>query len=134
MKYLLIFQFLLCSLNSVSSRSLFVINEGSIPIEFIAWKDSKIIHHHIMPPGTKLKINEIGSGVLIQYKFVGYVPSDNFTPSPGCCQHQKVLNNGFMEFLANKEHLSQHENWLESFGPFTIHFKFHIEIDHSNRA
>ena len=78
MKYLITLAFFLCSL-VIESRPLTIINESNIPIDVIIWKDSKIIHHHVMNPNDQVTVEDVGHGLLLQYFVTGLriqIPKD----------------------------------------------------------
>lgn len=110
MKNLIVFVFLFFALN-LTSRPLTIINGSNIPIDVIVWKDSKVIYHQILNPSDQIKFDDIGYGLLLQYKLIGATVNDGLTKG---CNHIRILDDGYLETRLDPDHLSKHESW---FGP-----------------
>lgn len=93
---------LLCLL----TRPFTLVNHAHADIEVMVWKDSKLIHHHTMRHNDRLKIVDIGSGILFQFTW-----NDNCRIYPFNCPHIKSFDNGWYELTIDAKHLSEEESW-----------------------
>jgi hypothetical protein len=105
MRNLLVFLFLLFASN-LDARPLTIINKTNLPYDVILWKDSKIIFHHVMQPGNEVTIEDIGFGLLMQFKVFGYDLVG--TDTDYSCKHMKHLSSGYDEVELNDRHFDQH--------------------------
>lgn len=114
-KLFLILLFLCVSIIGYS-RSITICNRSNVPIEVIIWKDSRIIHHHVMPVGNELTIN-IGYGLLLQFRVNGIKYTDARSTM---CSHARLLDDGWVEVKLDSEHFAQHEKWYTHIEKFSI--------------
>jgi len=109
MKNLIVFVFLFFALN-LTSRPLTIINGSNIPIDVIVWKDSKVIYHQIMNPSDQIKFDDIGDGLLLQYKLIGVTVNDGL---PRNCDRFHILDNGYIEVELNSKFFANLEPWFK---------------------
>lgn len=118
MKHLLFLTFILSSFITIA-RPLTISNDSDFPIEVILWKDSKVIFHHVMNPNDEITIEDIGNGLLLQFRVKDVVFTDHKFHS---CDHAKLIDHTWVEIELSRSHFKQHE-WLR---PIT---KFGIELN-----
>lgn len=127
MKNLIIFLFLSFALN-LNSRPLTIINKTNVPLDVIIWKDSKVIYHHIMNSSDEITIEDIGFGLLMQFKVSGY---DLVALGSGYnCKHIRHLPNGYDEVELDDRHFNQHLYWFQPrISTYSIDFQCQIIQD-----
>ena len=116
MKHLLFLTFLLSSFVAVS-RPITISNDSNCPIEVILWKDSKIIFHHVMNPNDEITVEDIGYGLLCQFKPVAII---SYGGDFKYCGHAKVISDLWIEVNLDTNHFTEHERWFSKITMFGI--------------
>lgn len=108
MKNLLIFVFSVLTF-SCFGQSFEIYNQSGYSFEFKAWKDSKLIHNHIMNNKDGIKIEDIGDGVLFQWKCIDCDQEPNIQILSKFDFY--FYSNGLIELLVNHSWLRKHSKW-----------------------
>lgn len=78
-----------------------------------------------MQPGNEVTIEDIGFGLLMQFKVFGY---DLIGTDTGySCKHMKHLSSGYDEVELNDRHFDQHIYWFQA-KVTTFSISSHYEI------
>ena len=120
MKHLLFILFILFS-NLLHARPLTIMNESNVSIDVILWRDSNVIFHQVLTPNSEITVEDIGHGLLIQYKLIDVVIDQTSKE----CNHIRLLSNNYIEVELTDDHFNEYLKWYQ---PFVSTFSLDYQI------